>query len=201
MSGWWLASYVVLWVITTTMFVVLLVVLRQLGLMYVRGGGAPRLEEGPPIGAIIPPFEEIEDGTQAEIRFPDAVADLNLLLFTSPSCRICEEVLRELGAVTPDLGRLTRDFDAGVLVVSEGAVDENARLRQLVDGGARFVSNAERQRSLDVRTHPYGLVTDRSGTVLEKGVVNGPRDVQVLLEEAARSSVTAGPPGRAEGGG
>ena len=194
MSGWWLASYVVLWVITATMFVVLLVVLRQLGLMYVRGGGAPRLEEGPPIGAIIPPFEEMEDGTQAEIRFPDAVVDLNLLLFTSPHCRICEEVLRELGGVT-------RDFDARVLVVSEGDVEENGRLRQLVDGGARFVSNAERQRSLDVRTHPYGLVTDRSGTVLEKGVVNGSRDVQVLLEEAARSSVTAGPPGRAEGGG
>lgn len=194
MSGWWLASYVVLWVITATMFVVLLVVLRQLGLMYVRGGGAPRLEEGPPIGAIIPPFEEIEDGTQAEIRFPDAVVDLNLLLFTSPHCRICEEVLRELGGVT-------RDFDARVLVVSEGDVEENGRLRQLLDGGARFVSNAERQRSLDVRTHPYGLVTDRSGTVLEKGVVNGSRDVQVLLEEAARSSVTAGPPGRAEGGG
>jgi len=193
-SGWWLASYVVLWVITATMFVVLLVVLRQLGLMYVRGGGAPRLEEGPPIGAIIPPFEEMEDGTQAEIRFPDAVVDLNLLLFTSPHCRICEEVLRELGGVT-------RDFDARVLVVSEGDVEENGRLRQLVDGGARFVSNAERQRSLDVRTHPYGLVTDRSGTVLEKGVVNGSRDVQVLLEEAARSSVTAGPPGRAEGGG
>ncbi len=194
MSGWWLASYVVLWVITATMFVVLLVVLRQLGLMYVRGGGAPRLEEGPPIGAIIPPFEEIEDGTQAEIRFPDAVADLNLLLFTSPSCRICEEVLRELGGVT-------RDFDARVLVVSEGDVEENGRLRQLVDGSARFVSNAERQRSLDVRTHPYGLVTDRSGAVLEKGVVNGSRDVQVLLEEAARSSVTTGPPARAEGGG
>lgn len=194
MSGWWLASYVVLWVITATMFVVLLVVLRQLGLMYLRGGGAPRLEEGPPIGAIIPPFEEMEDGTQTEIRFPDAVVDLNLLLFTSPHCRICEEVLRELGGVT-------RDFDARVLVVSEGDVEENGRLRQLLDGGARFVSNAERQRSLDVRTHPYGLVTDRSGTVLEKGVVNGSRDVQVLLEEAARSSVTAGPPGRAEGGG
>lgn len=194
MSGWWLASYVVLWVITATMFVVLLVVLRQLGLMYLRGGGAPRLEEGPPIGAIIPPFEEIEDGTQTEIRFPDAVVDLNLLLFTSPHCRICEEVLRELGGVT-------RDFDARVFVVSEGDVEENGRLRQLLDGSARFFSNAERQRSLDVRTHPYGLVTDRSGAVLEKGVVNGSRDVQVLLEEAARSSVTAGPPGRAEGGG
>ncbi len=200
MSGWWLASYVVLWVITTTMFVVLLVVLRQLGLMYVRGGGAPRLEERPPIGAIIPPFEEIEDGTQAEIRFPDAVADLNQLLFTSPSCRICEEVLRELGEFTRDLGRVTRDFDARVFVVSEGDVEENGRLRQLVDGSARFVSNAERQRSLDVRTHPYGLVTDRSGAVLEKGVVNGSRDVQVLLEEA-RSSAIAGPPAPAEGGG
>lgn len=194
MSGWWLASYIVLWVITATMFVVLLVVLRQLGLMYLRGGGAPRLEEGPPIGAIIPPFEDIEDGTQAEIRFPDAVVDLNLLLFTSPHCRICEEVLRELGGVT-------RDFEARVLVVSEGDVEENGRLRQLVDGGARFVSNAERQRSLDVRTHPFGLATDGSGMVLEKGVVNGSRDVLVLLEEAARLSVTAGPPARAEGGG
>jgi methylamine dehydrogenase accessory protein MauD len=194
MNGWWLASYIVLWIITATMFVVLLVVLRQLGLIYLRGGGAPRLEEGPPIGAIVPSFEEIEDGTMAEIRFPDAVTDLNLLLFTSPHCRICEEVL-------VDLGELTRDFDARILVVSEGSVEENGRLRKLVDGGARFTSSTDRQRSLDVWTHPYGLVTDRTGTVLEKGLVNGWQDVQTLLEEAARSSRTAATPHGEEGGG
>ena len=183
MSGWWLASYVILWVVTVAMFVVLLVVLRQLGLMYMRGGGAPRLEEGPPIGAIIPRFEEAEDVGGAEISFPDELAELSFLLFTSPRCRICEDALR-------GIAEITRDFDVRVVVVSEGDAEQNRRLREIVDGGASFTSSPARQRILQVHTHPYGVVTDRDGIVLDKGVVNGTRDLEVLLQ-AARSSVGA----------
>ena len=47
MSGWWVASYVVLWLLLGVILLVLLVVLRQLGLVYAQAGGVIRLHEGP----------------------------------------------------------------------------------------------------------------------------------------------------------
>lgn len=186
MSGWWLASYVVLWILTVAMFVVLLVVLRQLGLMYVRGGGAPRVEEGPPVGATIPFFEGVADEMAVPFRFPDPIAQANLLLFTSPSCRICEEVVRGVPGVA-------RDDRIRVLVVSEGDVTANARLRASVGDRAVFTTDATRQKTLAVDSHPLAVVTDRDGTVIDKGMVNGPGDLQTLLERAERS-MRAGTP-------
>ncbi|HLB62960.1 MAG TPA: hypothetical protein VJN50_09590 [Actinomycetota bacterium] len=193
MRGWWLVSYVVLWALVASMFVVLLVVLRQLGLLYLRGGGAPRLEEGPPVGAIIPPFEERQDGTGDRVAFPSEDAALSLVLFVSPDCRICEDAVRGLA----DVGR---DFDVMMLVVSEGEPDENRPLRELVDGHAGFATSSTRQRILRVQTHPYGVVTDRNGVVLDKGVVNGPRDLEVLIQQADRASRAEAAP-ITEGGG
>ncbi len=187
MSGWWLVSYVILWVMSAATLVVLLVVLRQLGLIYLRGGaGAPRLEEGPPLGATIAPFEVADDASGVLVSFPDRRAGLNVLLFTSPQCRICEEVLRELPEAT-------RDLEARVLVVSEGTPEENRELRRLAGTGARFATSPTRQRILRIRTFPYAVVAGPDGTVLDKGVVNSPRDVEALLQRAVERRTTDSP--------
>lgn len=179
MSGWWLASYVVLWVLTVTMFAVLLVVLRQLGLIYVRGGGAPRVEQGPPVGSIVPEFDGIEDGTGLRYRFPDPERSLNLVLFASPSCRICADVVTGVPGIA-------RDDDVKVFVISEGSVGSNEALRAAA-AGASFATDGTRQRILAVESHPFAIVADREGNVLDKGAVNGPGDLQVLLERAERA--------------
>jgi methylamine dehydrogenase accessory protein MauD len=180
-SGWWLVSYVVLWALSAATLVVLLVVLRQLGLIYVRlGGGAPRgLEEGPPLGAIIAPFEEAEDETGVALPFPDPEAPLNLLVFASPHCAICKEVLG-------DVERAASGAGAAAMVVSEGGQEENRRLRALAGRGVRFTTSPSRQRILSVETFPYAIVTDGEGMVLDKATVNGPRDLETLLERASR---------------
>jgi methylamine dehydrogenase accessory protein MauD len=185
MSGWWLASYLVLWLLTGATLLVLLVVLRQLGLIYARiQHGGLQLDEGPAVGSVIAPFTEREDGTEREVAFPRPET-LNLLLFTSPHCAICADALR--GLQTALRGR-----HASALVVSEGEAEENGELHGLVGPPARFVTSLKRQRAFGIETIPYGIVVDGKGVVLDKGVVNGLGDLEDMLDNAeARSRQTA----------
>jgi methylamine dehydrogenase accessory protein MauD len=178
-NGWWLVSYVVLWVMVSATLVVLLVVLRQLGLLYLRvGGGAMRTEEGPPDGAILGAFEEVAGPDGGTVSFPDPAAALNLLIFATPHCRICKEALRGLPAAT-------RRLDVFTLVVSEGTEEDNRPLRRLVDGAAAFTISAERQKVYGIETFPFAVVADGDGVVLERGTVNGLDDLEEMLERAS----------------
>lgn len=181
MSGWWLSSYLALWALVLATFVVLLIVLRQLGLIYLRGqAGAQPFEEGPAIDSSIGRFHEIDLETGEGFFFPDPDASLNLLVFASPSCAICKDML-------PGLPNLVRRYDVNVLVVSEGDVDDNRALRGLVDGVVPFVISLVRQRTLKVVSIPYGIVANGEGVVLEKGVVNDVSALEALLDRAAET--------------
>jgi methylamine dehydrogenase accessory protein MauD len=180
-SGWWLVSYLALWAVVLATLVVLLVVLRQLGLIYLRmqSGGAPHLDEGPPVGEIVRPFGEIDEPTGREVRFPSSEAKLNLLLFASPGCDICKDALRGLGTAIRGRG-------VHALVVSEGEDEHerNAELRRLVDGSADFVVSLRRQRALGVESIPFGIATSSTGVVVDKRIVNSIVDLEDMLDRA-----------------
>jgi methylamine dehydrogenase accessory protein MauD len=175
MTGWWVASYVVLWAVVILTLVVVLVVLRQLGLIYVRTSGTFQLDEGPPVGAPFPIFEELDDRTGLPVRFPDREA-ASLLVFTTPDCSLCKEVLEATKLAT-------RHRDVAVVVLSAGEKDENDELC----GIARklsFIVSLQRQRALGVQLIPYAIVASREGVVLSKGAVNGLGDLEEILDRA-----------------
>lgn len=177
MTGWWLASYLVLWGLVLSALVVMLVVLRQLGLIYLRTRqGGLLLDEGPVIGAVITPFSEIQMDGQP-VSFPSTSRALTFLLFTSPHCAICKDVARGVAAAR-------RHRDAAFFVLSEGDAIENAELRELVGGSGGFVASLHRQRLLGIQTIPYGIVTDRKGVVRAKGIVNSLDDLESILDRA-----------------
>jgi methylamine dehydrogenase accessory protein MauD len=177
-SGWWLASYLVLWALLAGTIIVLLVVLRQLGLMYLRSGSGLRLDEGPEIGSIVTPFDEIDELVDDRFRIPDPEAPVTLLLFASPHCAICKDVLQGLAAVV-------HHYDVSPVVVSEGTSEENTELRQMVGSKGRFVTSVGRQRKLGIETIPYGIAVRQDGLVLARRIVNHLDDVENLLEDAA----------------
>ena len=179
MSGWWLASYLVLWALLAGTIIVLLVVLRQLGLMYLRSGSGLHLDEGPPIGSIVTPFDEIDELVDDRFRIPDPEAPVTLLLFASPHCAICKDVLQGLAAVA-------HHYDVSPVVISEGTSEENAGLRQMVGSKGRFVTSVGRQRKLGIETIPYAVAVRRDGLVLARRIVNHLDDLENLLEDAAR---------------
>ncbi|HEX2050014.1 MAG TPA: hypothetical protein VHJ34_05185 [Actinomycetota bacterium] len=169
-------SYVVLWTMTAATLIVLLVVLRQLGLIYLRARSAAfDLDEGPLIGSVVA-FDEVDDRGN-EFSFPNADAELNVLVFASPHCALCKESLGGLrGALK---GR-----EASVVVVSEGDAESNAGLRAIARDATHFVTSLKRQRALRIETIPYALVTTGTGVVVAKGIVNYVEDLETLLDDA-----------------
>jgi methylamine dehydrogenase accessory protein MauD len=189
MSGWWLASYLVLWSAVAVTLIVLLTVLRQLGLVYQRlRGKALPFNEGPEIGSKLDELSGVDEVTGQPFRFVDLGSELNLMLFVSPHCSLCKDSL----SAVPHLARRER---TGVFVVSEGEPDGNEQLRRLIDGHAPFVTSLALQRRLAVESIPFGVVTDGKGVVLAKGLVNSRDDLDDLLEHAAARStgVTSSP--------
>jgi methylamine dehydrogenase accessory protein MauD len=187
MSGWWLASYLALWILLFATLVVLLVVLRQLGLIYLRshGGGGMSVDEGPPVGTLFR-FDELDINGQT-IHFPDHQLALNLLLFTTPWCAICKDALRGLSTV---LG----DYEVNAVVVDAGEGAESAAVYELVEDEVGFVASLPLQRRIGVTTIPYAMVTDERGVILSKGGVNHVDDLEDLLARAeeAREEVHHG---------
>jgi thiol-disulfide isomerase/thioredoxin len=84
-------------------------------------------------------------------------ADLTLLAFTSPTCTLC-------AALTPSLSALDRAYpDVAVRVVSHA------------DDAATF-------RAFNVRSTPYVVAVDATGTVRGGGVANTLEQVEALVE-------------------
>jgi len=181
MSGWWLVSYLFLWALLALTLLVLLVVLRQLGLIYTQSGGAIRLEEGPALGSSISRIEGVDEVSGERFTFPDPESELNLLLFVSPNCSICEEAVQGSGV-------LSRDNAVPVLVVTD--VDDES-VRSVVEAPARYITNPRQHESMGIRSTPQAFVINGKGVVLEKTIVNRFEHLQQLLDQSvARLSLT-----------
>jgi methylamine dehydrogenase accessory protein MauD len=184
-QGWWAVSYVVMWLLLAALTVVVVALARQIGTLHLRLGPRGALEiddEGPPLGEAPPP----EDGTDAGGR-PARVGgpgEPQLLLFVSPGCHLCEQVLPSLPAVarkhelTP---YVMADLDA------EETVSQYGRRRI----GARVVSAVGIGQRYRVPGTPYLVVLDRTGVVRAKGTVNNLEQLEGLVETAARRSEEA----------
>lgn len=109
MSGLWLASYVVLWVLVALLTFAVVALLRQVGVLHARlqpmgvhfAGEGPELHRPAPVAG---PF-----GYDAA---------LTVVAFTSPTCEVCAHLRPSLGA----LERQYRD-----VVLREVSLDDSTR--------------------------------------------------------------------------
>jgi methylamine dehydrogenase accessory protein MauD len=183
MSGWWLASYLVLWLLLGTTLLVLLVVLRQLGLLYTQGG-VIRLHEGPVLGSTIRPVEGVDEVSGERLKVPNEVHPFSLLVFVAPDCSICEEAVRGAGSLAQDNG-------VDVLVISDAEGEQNDSLRRVIEPPARFMASHTQHELFDIRSTPQALLVSGKGVVLEKTIVNRVEHLQELLDRAvARDSLS-----------
>jgi hypothetical protein len=184
---WWSISYAVLWLVVVIEALALLVLARAVGAIVL--GTRDAIErDGLELGKKAPYFVGIRaDGTTTGSS--ELVQHYAALVFASPSCRICRDML-------PDLGRLARGLgdDARVVILLRGSV-EDARLMQAdVDPALEVWSigasaTAQRYR---VRVSPYVQVLDPAGLVRTKGLVNNADQVEHLMFDAGlRNQVTA----------
>lgn len=180
MQGWWAASYVLLWALVLVLCVVVVALARQIGTLHLRLGPRGALElddEGPPLGEAPEPVDAADvDGRRVTIGGP---GDAQLLMFVSPGCTLCEQVLPAVPVIAAQ-GRLTpyllTDVDATESALTFGARDLNASV----------VPGREIAEAYGVPGTPYVVVTDVQGVVQAKGTVNNLEQMEGLVDTATR---------------
>lgn len=178
MDGWWAASYAALWLVVVVLCATVVALARQVGTLHLRLGPRGALElddEGPPLGEGLEPAELPDlDGNRVTIAAP---GEAQLLLFVSPGCGVCEQLLPAVAAVADD-------GEMAPYVLSDADFEDTARTL----GGRRLraplVPAAGFTRSLDLPGTPYALVIDRQGVVRAKGTVNNLEQVEGLADTA-----------------
>lgn len=179
MTGMWAASYVVLWILVVVLCVLVVALARQIGTLHLRLGPRGALElddEGPPLGDAPPPRDARDlDGMPVTIGGPGRP---QLLLFVSPGCLVCGQVL-------PSLPVVARAHGLDAIALSEE--DEIETRRELsVHRDVRLVSGHEHFSAYAVPGTPYAVVLDRLGIVRGKGTINNLEQFEGLVETARR---------------
>jgi hypothetical protein len=158
MSGWWAVAFVVQWALVIVLAVVVVALAREVGTLHLRLGPRGALEidtEGPQVGGTPDPIPARgADGSSIRIGGPGA---RRLILFSSPSCPICEEV-------APGIP---------VAATTAGLVPQ-------------IVHDTEAEFAFDIPGTPFVVVLDELGVVRSKGTVNNLEQVEGLVDSAAR---------------
>lgn len=169
MDGVWLVSYVILWVITIILAVIVLAHSRLLGLLHYRVGpsAARPLSDGPDIGTKLDQISGRSlTGEQWSINFP-CKSDL-ILVFVSPQCSTCNETL-------PHIEDFSRNQNSTQIVLMS-IIDDIGMNRAYVSyrklEKLKYVINRQLSDELNIEAIPYALYLDDEGKVIAKGIVN-----------------------------
>jgi len=180
LESWWAASYVILWVLVIVLCFVVVALARQVGTLHLRLGPRGALEmddEGPPIGeAPVPAHLTDIHGRLLEVGGPGGA---QVILFVSPGCHLCEEVLPSIGVAAR-----TKDMDPVVLVDADAI--ETQHLFAARKLGAAVAPGTQLAAVYGVPGTPYVVVLDALGIVRAKGTVNNLEQLEGLIDTAVQ---------------
>ena len=158
MSGWWAAAFIAQWLLVVVLAAIVVALARQVGTLHLRLGPRGALEvdsEGPTLGEAPPAMPAVDDdGRRVLVGGPGPA---RLVLFSSPTCSICREVARGIGAAASAAGL-----------------------------APMIIHDPDLERVYDVPGTPFLLVMDELGIVRAKGTVNNLEQVEGLVDMALR---------------
>jgi methylamine dehydrogenase accessory protein MauD len=185
MEGWWATSYVVLWMLVVVLCVVVVALARQIGTLHLRLGPRGALEmddEGPPLGEAPEPLDVTDiDGRQVTVGGP---GQAQLLMFVSPGCMLCEQVL-------PAVPAIAGTNDLAPFVVTDVDATESALTFGPKGLPAPVIPGEAIASAYDVPGTPYVVVLDRHGVVRSKGTVNNLEQMEGLVDTGRRRAAEA----------
>ena len=180
MDGWWAASYAILWLLVVVLCFIVVALARQVGTLHLRLGPRGALEmdgEGPPLGEAPVPTNLITlDGRTIPVGGPGSA---QVLLFVSPGCHVCEQVLPSLG-----IAAKAKAFDA--IVLSDTDELETTRIFAKKNLDVPVASARDLARRYGVPGTPYVVVLDDLGVARAKGTVNNLEQLEGLIDTALR---------------
>ena len=180
MQGWWAASYVVLWALVVMLCVIVVALARQIGTLHLRlgpSGGLEVDEEGPPLGTTTKAVNRTDiDGRPVTIG---GAGESQLLLFVSPGCQVCEQVL-------PSLPPVARAARMTPYVVADADPSETKFHFRARSAGTTVIADREVAKDYDVPGTPFVVMLDDQGIVRAKGLVNNLEQMEGLADTARR---------------
>lgn len=179
MTSFLIASNILLWLAFLSVTVVMLGLMRQVGLLHERSSpmGAMITDHGPDIGDAAPEFE-LPDyfGRKVKIGGADPEGRQTLLMFTAPTCPVCEKLF-------PIIKSIGKTEGINIVMISDGAPDEHQRFLKNHDlGDMRYVVSAEAGMAFQVGKIPYGVLVDEKGVIRSKGLTNTREHLESLFE-------------------
>jgi len=178
-----LVSNVVLWVLVLLLAFLLAGALRQLGLLQLRLGddpGALITDAGLERGAPAPDFTALDGETGQLVSLSDLPAVPRMLVFASPGCLSCRELIPGLNEV-----RKTRGGEFDFLVVCRGDLESCQAFGRMNRLEAPMVVDTTGQIEKDylVTLTPFAYLIDHEGRVVIRGIANDWRQLESLLEQ------------------
>jgi len=173
-------STVALWIVVAVEAMAILVLVRQLGLLYRRipPVGARMDANGPGIGDLVPPMI-VTDLAETRIEVGGTRGTRQLVVFVAPNCTDCADLAPALRSVW----RSDRK-ETGLIVISiDGDPDANRAF--VANNGLGRIPFALSPRAgivYGVSSTPYALLVDADGRLMQKGVVNHLEHLESLLE-------------------
>ena len=173
----WLVSYVALWLVAILLTFSTVVLFRQLGLLHLRFGprGALALDEGPPIGTPVPEFVETDTRGKTHRVGGPGNADTTLV-FVSPECGVCEDLIPAIRAADRGSPRGSR-----LIVVSAADNSQSSRFAERV-GGIPVVASREVADLYRVYSPPFAVRLNSGGTTVFKGVINTLEQLEGVID-------------------
>jgi len=191
MSGVWLASYVVLWLLVLVLAFLLAGALRQLGLLQLRLGddpGALITDTGLERGTLAPDFTAIGAESSELVTLSELPPVPRMIVFASPGCLSCRELIPGLNEV-----RKTRAGEFDFLVICRGDVESCQAFGRMNRLEAPMVvdTNGQIEKDYLVTLTPFAYLLDHERNVVIRGIANDWRQLESLLEQ--EGTLQAGP--------
>ena len=181
MGGWWAVSYVTLWLLVVALCLVVVALARQIGTLHMRLGATGALEmddEGPALGSQATSIPTTDMNGEPVVVGQGG----QVLLFVSPGCHVCEQVLPSIAAVA-EQGRFAP------VVITDVDEEETVLTFKTKRVAAPVVPGIAVAQAYEVPGTPYVVVVDERGVVAAKGTVNNLEQIEGLIDTARRRSV------------
>lgn len=175
------ASVIILWILSLVLTILVLLLYRQWGLL-ILGGSATADMQGLDIGSRAPDVP-VDGRVESDEFLSWDVGDTNptwVLLFITPNCSVCDEVIETLPSITAAYADLRilifTPEESNMLFNSRPWRADNVRDFQLGSLVAHELFGVSRV--------PFAYIISGKGRILSKGLVNDAKPLSRLIDSS-----------------
>ena len=184
MTGFFLASQILLWIALAVLGVLVAALARQVGVLHERiaPAGALMLHQKVNVGDKAPEMTLTTLDGKAVAIGGKRQRRGQLIFFVSPDCPVCKTLL----PVVRSASGAERDW-LDVVLASDGEPAAHRRL-VMAEGlaGFDYILSEELGRALGVSKLPYAVLIDEEGNIASLGLVNTREHLESLFEAKER---------------